>query len=324
MAKNRLFYLLALFAALLFHVFYTGWFSWYLLIFALALPLFVLLVSLPAMRACHLESQLPSVCGQGDECSYCIELKDGPVLPAPVGRVRIVFEDDAEGTQNVQILTMSDTHAFRCRILTEHVGSFCFHPTHARVFDYLGLFSLPVCLPQERRIDVLPSPEEPAEHPNLGRFCFQSFRPKSGGGFSETHETREYRPGDSLRDIHWKLSAKTDSMIVREAMEPNCGQIVLTLDLCGTRDQLDSVLGQLVWLSRWLLDHQTRHEVNWLDPESFALRSAEIDSEQALLDLVTSLVRTGRSEQMPSMESRIYPHADWRYHIRPRAGEVET
>ena len=49
MAKNRILYGLFLLAAVVFHSFYTGWFSFFLLMFALLLPVFSLLISLPGM-----------------------------------------------------------------------------------------------------------------------------------------------------------------------------------------------------------------------------------------------------------------------------------
>lgn len=48
MARNRIFYGLFLLAAVVFHSFYTGWFSFFLLLFSVLLPVFSLLVSLPA------------------------------------------------------------------------------------------------------------------------------------------------------------------------------------------------------------------------------------------------------------------------------------
>ena len=42
MAKNRILYGLFLLAAVIFHSFYTGWFSFFLLVFAVLLPVFSL------------------------------------------------------------------------------------------------------------------------------------------------------------------------------------------------------------------------------------------------------------------------------------------
>ena len=62
MAKNRILYGLFLLAAVVFHSFYTGWFSFFLLMFALLLPVFSLLISLPAMLHATYEVELPVRC----------------------------------------------------------------------------------------------------------------------------------------------------------------------------------------------------------------------------------------------------------------------
>ena len=144
------------------------------------------------------------------------------------------------------------------RVDTRHAGQQTFRVDRARVYDALGLVGLPLQLPTACSIAVEPEPLEPAELPNLSQFQYRSYHPKPGGGFSEIYDLREYRPGDSMHEIHWKLSAKTDKLIVREAEEPNRGLIVLSFDFSGSRAQLDSTLRQLLWLSGWLTDRGSR------------------------------------------------------------------
>lgn len=49
----------------------------------------------------------------------------------------------------------------------------------------------------------------------------ESYSPdKKGNDCSETFQLREYIPGDSIKQIHWKLSEKLDKVIVREASLP--------------------------------------------------------------------------------------------------------
>lgn len=49
----------------------------------------------------------------------------------------------------------------------------------------------------------------------------ESYSPdKNGNDYSETFQLREYVPGDSIKQIHWKLSEKLDKLIVREASLP--------------------------------------------------------------------------------------------------------
>ena len=102
------------------------------------------------------------------------------------------------------------------------------------------------------------------EIPDISRFLCSAMRPKAGGGFSETHELRLYRPGDKLNQIHWKLSAKTGEMIVREPMEPLKTQIFVEMELRGTDEELDRKFGRLLYMSDRLLQLGFPHELRVL------------------------------------------------------------
>lgn len=69
---------------------------------------------------------------------------------------------------------------------------------------------------------------------------------------SEQYEIREYRPGDILRSVHWKLSAKTDELLVREAVEPFCRMLAVTVDRPRDPDAADAVYDALDWVLRTL------------------------------------------------------------------------
>ena len=50
---------------------------------------------------------------------------------------------------------------------------------------------------------------------------------RPGSDPSETFGIREYRPGDPIRQIHWKLSQKTDALMLRELGLPVVNQTLL-------------------------------------------------------------------------------------------------
>lgn len=62
--------------------------------------------------------------------------------------------------------------------------------------------------------------------------------------FSETQSIRPYVPGDPVRQIHWKLSAKTGQTLLREIGLPQTGGILLALAVDGaaTPDAAGSVV----------------------------------------------------------------------------------
>ena len=167
------------------------------------------------------------------------------------------------------------------------------------------------------------SRRKPAELPNLSHFQYRSYHPKPGGGFSEIHDLREYRPGDSLHEIHWKLSAKSDKLIVREAEEPDLGLIVLSFDFSGTRTQLDSTLRQLLWLSGWLIDRGVPHQIDGIEPDSLEPQTKSVKTLDDLKSLLNTLLQTHLTGNTPSLASRAYPHADWRYHVQSETQEVQ-
>ena len=300
MARNRIFYGLFLLAAVVFHSFYTGWFSFFLLLFSVLLPVFSLLVSLPAMLRAAYTPQLPLRCFCGQDAQFTLQPSSAARLPVSCCRLHLLVCDAVGGTQQAEWLTLAGTLRFSLRVDTRHAGQ------------------------QTFRVDREPEPLEPAELPNLSQFQYRSYHPKPGGGFSEIHDLREYRPGDSLHEIHWKLSAKTDKLIVREAEEPNRGLIVLSFDFSGSRTQLDSTLRQLLWLSGWLTDREVVHQIDWLDPDTLEPQTKQIRAPQDLQELLRALLQTHLTGDTPTIAQRLYPNADWRYHIQPAAQEVSV
>lgn len=57
-----------------------------------------------------------------------------------------------------------------------------------------------------------------------------SMQNRKGNDRSEIYDIREYQRGDDIRSIHWKLSEKTDKLIVRESSEPSHYDVVVIPD----------------------------------------------------------------------------------------------
>lgn len=320
MGKNWLLYLLALAGTVVFHIYYFGWFSWFLLVLALVLPWFSLLVSLLAMLRVRLHLDTPADCLRGEPAYVTLRATNG-FLPMPRCRFRLTVRSVMTGG-TVSLKQQTPGHdSWYVPLDTAHCGVLRCSVGKGRVYDYLGLFCLPVRAGEEAELRIRPAPVPPEKLPNLSQFLTRRRQPKPGGGFSEEHELRDYRPGDHLRDMHWKLSVKTDRLIVREAQEPIRGLTLLTLDLAGSAAEVDSVLEQLLWLSQWLLEHDTEHQVLWIDPADCQMAMVCVQSTDDLQDLMTRLLSSSLREDTPSIAQRRFANASWRYHIQPN-GEV--
>ena len=309
-------YLLGLAGAVVFHAYYFGWYSWFVLQLTVLLPLFSLLVSLPSMLRARSSLEAPVVCEQHE--SVFLSLKTaGGLLPVPRCYIRLRMTHGMTGEKTILRRKVGGQENWYVKVDTDHVGAVYCHAEKIRVYDYLRLFRIPMRSGPRTETLIRPQPIEPSHRPDLSRFLTKSLRPKPGGGFSEEHEMRTYRPGDMLRDIHWKLSAKTDDLIVREAQEPVRSKVVLSLDLCGSQEDLDYILGVFLWLSKWLLEHGTPHRLIWIDPKDCALAEEHIPDEASMERVLTRLLRSKIGHDVPSIVDHHFRDADWRYHIAP-------
>ena len=140
-----------------------------------------------------------------------------------------------------------------------------------RVYDALGLFRLPLRLPNLSPMVILPPARPPVPMPQMDQFLHQQMKAKVGGGYSEQHDHRAYRPGDPVKDIHWKLSLKTEELVVREALEPVHRQLVLAVWTPRGAENRGVNLGNFRFLSQWLLDHDVPHHAVWMSGERIHL-----------------------------------------------------
>lgn len=254
MIWHWLVYLGSVIGCIIFFVAYQQWFSWFILVGALCLPVVSLLVSLPGMLGMVLEGQDIAAVSVGTKVPVIFTEKSRFPAPRCKYRVRLtrVTTGESWSLKNGELLP------------TEHCGKLICRPEKARVYDYLGLFWLKIQKKTAMTVVVRPLPVTVAHIPELEQYTATAWRPKAGGGFSENHELRLYRPGDKLNQIHWKLSAKTGKMIVREPMEPQGNRIILEMELRGTGQVLDQKFGQLLWLSEHLLQMGLPHELRVL------------------------------------------------------------
>ena len=118
-------------------------------------------------------------------------------------------------------------------------GKVTFRCISVQVHDMLGLFSMTAKPFAE--ICTVAYPRYVRVHTELSNATVGATRNdgvmqnRKGNDASEMFDIREYVPGDDIRTIHWKLSGKTDDLIVRQASDPSHYNIALLPDFGRTR-----------------------------------------------------------------------------------------
>lgn len=312
MIHRRVVYLLVLCAALIFQITNNNYLAHLLLTLTIALPILSLLLSLPGMLSCRVSlSALKSPLRRDEDGVWQVTMENA--LPLPVARVRLRLESTNLFTGQRERASMSLYGFVRRRPVRRLTGSdSCgvleLRCLKARVWDCLGLFSLRCKTPLPACILVEPVPVDPGEL-NIPEGQGVPVERASAGkrGAGEDYDLREYRPGDPLRLVHWKLSTKWDELIVREPLEIAAPLPLLTFDHFGPLERANRALDRLTGLSRAMLAVQRPHQIAWLDPEDASLRRHTIACERDLQQCLTDILSTPCPPQGPAVEERSEP-----------------
>lgn len=277
-----------------------GRMAWLTLLWAGLLPWLSLAVSLGAMRSFRLSSAGPETLEMGQTASLLLMGSCCHPMPPFRGRIRL------------RACLTGKTHSYTGprSLCTDHCGAVVITVEKARVCDYLGLFALPVKSVEPRILTIRPRPVPVETLPEPVAAGWQ----ERNGALSEYHELRSFRAGDTLGSVHWKLSARQGSLLVRAPMEPRENTGLVTLELRGDPETLDRVLGRLLWVGRWLLDREAAFALRALTGEGTLCFF--VSDRDALLKALDRLLRSAPAAEDAVPEDG--PRAGWHYHIGGR------
>lgn len=160
-----------------------------------------------------------------------------PILPRRTNQVQIPVETVISGMISMEI-------------------------TALHVSDYLHFVTKEIPLSLRVQVPVLPPLAEvslPSTAPVADGMEEFTESDNKGNLSSDIKEIREYRPGDRLQRIHWKLSAKLDDLLVKEMAHTTILSLVV-LPECN-RDQIENTTIMLRSVMDELLKREERFEI---------------------------------------------------------------
>ncbi len=191
---------------------------------------------------------------------------------------------------------------------SSYAGSIHAYMEGIEVSDPFGIHSRKKTTYAEGNYDVYPS-DIGAELAGdiFSTYNMESYRysqKKKGSDPGEIHGIREYVKGDSPKTIHWKLSSKLDTVVVRELGYPVENDIMLILD-CNHLDsyeQADRKLNLFTSLAHGLLSRGMSFSAGWYNRKESRFEETYIRDEE---ELMQSLSRIIKNRMENSVESTI-------------------
>ena len=159
---------------------------------------------------------------------------------------------------------------------SEQAGTVQLSLNWIRIYDFLGIFSRKIPCSQQALIRILPQFDlMPLEISKKTRdFQAESeiySSERRGDDPSELYQVRPYRPMDSIKDIHWKLSAKEEELIIKERGFPLGCVVRIWIDFskCSRPDlALSKILTAVASLSLTLAEEHCIHMAAWYEEKN--------------------------------------------------------
>lgn len=315
MLKNRIYYALVLLFAGLFFLCFNGYVSLYVFALALSLPLLSLLTALPSLLGAKVDLVLDKERAQkGGSILLAIRARNS--LPVPCGRVkaRLSVSNSLTGERQAERFDLVPGKEFQIAeqtLSSPLCGMVVCRLDKIRICDPMGLFALPLRGPISKSAFFFPT-----AHPAgllLSRNRFSGIEgdrysgAKPGDDPSELFGLRDYREGDKLSRVHWKLSEKTGHVLVKELSLPLSDQILFLPDLTGSGTDADVVLDVLNTLLLFLARQEAFGRVLFREGISGELRSFEMEQPEDVAPILEAILSIGRSACLSGLSPEELP-----------------
>lgn len=230
------------------------------------------------------------------------------VLPITKGIAQVRYENLFSGEKGKMKVRFSvDSGRKRDRrilVVMQNCGNVAIKVEKVRIYDYLNIFAWTVGKDFEtQNVLVLPPLKEMyldrdgwynETEEDSDRFSLY----KKGDDPSEIFNVREFTDGDKIQTIHWKLSGKTGSLMVKEGSLPLTKVINIFVDLCvdgentEQRHKNSNLLVQGIYsVSMYMIENAIPQKYIWYDSKNEVIQERIVEHEEELLWMFQDLFK---------------------------------
>lgn len=161
------------------------------------------------------------------------------------------------------------------------------------VGDFFNLASVKTFVPKEMQTFVYPEydnlNEEPL-HDVISGFPHNEAAVKKGNDYNADYEIREYVMGDELKNIHWKLTAKQDRLMVRDRRSSGKNKVNILLVLGNDADENDSLIYSLNAICNELVSKEYPIELFYWGYSENVMKSSSISEISDIENIICEIL----------------------------------
>lgn len=285
------------------------------------IPLASFLVGRLMMRGLLSRRQEVPSCQEGELATVTLVLENTGRLPKlylrAKDRLPPTLKRIGEGAPLLLQIAPGEAEPVSYQVEAGQRGAYLLGPTQVTSTDPLGFYTLTqtVGTPSEFLVTPTVLPLRALSFTGGGAWGQRDTdSPPSHGGGLDFHGVRDYQPGDELRRVHWRTTARTGKLAVMEYTQGTASDALVALDLnreayAGTGNASDSALEQAIKIAASVCDYLLRSDYTVrvamppLTGPPLLLRShaempallerlarAQADSTQSLADMLTGVL----------------------------------
>lgn len=237
MQRNRIRYILLIGSVFIYAFFFGGFFPYTLLYLVLSLPV----MSFFALALAHFQFKINErlnsrIFTKGERAAYQLQMNNDSIFIMPYVTVHMYMEGQTicSSMRSMRIsLPPLSKREFTYDIPLRYRGRYTIGVRYIEIQDLLGIFRLRIHTQENKSILVKPRIQRSA-FMNVPSAMVSEGNTTAGlfeQGQDETVNIREYRVGDSLRNMHWKLYAKMRRPMIRELKNELDNDILFLVNL---------------------------------------------------------------------------------------------
>ncbi len=176
-------------------------------------------------------------------------------------------------------------------------GNYEIYLKKLRIYDITGVFAWNIRMKKQSVIQVMPEFHDVPVRLTLATKNFYGEADvydenMPGQDNSELFQVREYRGGDRLQNVHWKLTAKQDELMVKEHSMPKACPVILFLEYRPVKKRrLLAYLETVASLSFSIMDAGCPHYVVWYDSAELDVMRIRVDDEESMFYMIGVLMK---------------------------------
>lgn len=247
---------------------------------------------------------------RGDKVPFFVEFRNkGPLVLLNV-KVELYVADANGDVASSRITTVTlgprATRKISFDVPFEHVGVFAAGLHRIVITDFLGLFERTIDCERTSYICVMP------KVPHLGSFAFSEDSDVENFKMLKTAladsldyaYVRDYEPGDPLKTIHWKLSARSDHYLTRLFEKTISPGVIVVMDFYAPGENVDEsmelrdcVIESALAVAEFARSSGLDTEIRYVDRFEDERRLVSWD-DGAIVDMVRDMPRSTGDESI--------------------------